>query len=244
MHISKTQNNSFKIKNVFLILAVLLSFSFTHSQIPEGDHAKVLEPSGDEIFKVGDTIHIQFLADASFSDYDIKISVDSGKTFGFQYIDTNYYYKPTDPDFKDKAWVIPETLTVNRSGRISKIYMVSEHVVLQLDDLYNKDPKKYNSGVFAIVPKSPDRIEGKIQPAFQTGFNVRIEDNVLFSSRPVELVKVVDIMGRTVASFNGNANLKIDIKSNLKTGIAAGVYKISVQSVKGETSVVNWVFAR
>ncbi len=167
MRIKKALNRIIQMKGLFFILAVLISFSLTYSQIDPGKHAKVLEPIGGETYKVGDTVHIRFLADSTFSDYDIKVSVDSGKTFGFQYIDTNYYYEPTDPDFLNKAWVIPETLLVYKNGRISKVYMVSEQVVLQIDDLYNRNNEsmKYNSGVFAIKVKSNNDNDDYINPA-------------------------------------------------------------------------------
>ncbi len=219
----------------------------TTIEIDSGKHMKILEPSGGESFKVGDTVHIEFLADSTVQAYTIRISVDSGKTFGFNYINPDImYYRPVDPDFKNVSWVIPETLTVYRNGHISKVYMVSEHVMLRLDDIFNSafEGYKYNSEVFSIIPNDASRIDNKIQHGLQTRFNVRIKGNILFSTSPVALVKVVDLMGRIVTSFAGNDALTVDIKSNLKSGIAAGVYKISVQSVKGETAFINWVFLR
>ncbi len=247
-------------RNIFSILAIFVFFCFVSAQtdtIDAGKHAKVLIPSGGEIYKVGDTLRFKFLADNTVGKsggYAIKVSIDSGKTFGQNYIqhiiapnDTNIYYQPSDPDFKNIPWVIPDTLEYLDSRlRIKKLYMVSDQVVLQLNDVYNSlnQGYTYNSGVFSIIPNDTTRIENKIQPYLQAHFNVMIKDNVLFSTSPVAIVRVVDIMGRTVASFGGNDCLKIDLKSNLKSGIAAGAYKISVQSVKGETSVVNWAFVR
>ncbi len=227
----------------------------TAIEIDSGKHIKILEPSGGESFKVGDTVHIKLLADNTVMVYSIKISVDGGKTFGQNFLshyaatiqDTSRYYQPGEPDFKNVSWIIPDTLTyLDLHGHLNKIFMVSNQVVLQLDDFYNyrNECFRYNSGIFSIIPNDASRIEGKIQPDLQARFNVRIKGDILFSSSPVALVKVVDIMGRMVASFAGSDGLTIDIKSNLKSGIAAGVYKISVLSVNGENSVINWIFVR
>ncbi len=191
---------------------------------------RVTAPNGGEVFKVGDTMTIEWECGdtTKISTVALELSIDNGKTWHMM---DSSALSPQDPLWGSYPWIVPDSLGVNNI-----IYPISENCKIKLRDYQFPAYRDASDSLFtikqrpnSIAENDPLKCKIRVFGIFQTSNR---SFKILIPPAEKYAIDIVGVNGRTMLSQRGTGSCSYTVT---RRNLAAGVY---IVRVKADTKVL------